>query len=232
MSRQPGPTDSGTTHVSAVHTPNGAASPPTTTRVAGHTIPAGGTTAKEAHREGSHFQPPPQIKLPPWVVQVHRTTEDLTREGREAAADPSVAQEACRRKRVCSCHVRRVICPPDQCQVFHHQWHLKEPSLSGEVGQGPPSMTPHDWWQNFTVVVERRTWSMCSGSITSLTLPPSRRWNGRGSRSSFLNTSSSIRRKPWASKNDAQWILWPTSKTLFIRPLASTWMASGVSPAG
>ena len=37
---------------------------------------------------------PPQIKLLPWVAQVHRTVEDLTREGREVVADPSVAQEA------------------------------------------------------------------------------------------------------------------------------------------
>ena len=109
---------------------------------------------------------------------------------------------------------------------------LREPSLSGEVSQGPPFMIPHDWWQNSAVVVGRRTWSMCSRSITSLTLPPSRRQNGRGSRTSFSDTSSSIRRKPWASKNDAQWTLWPTSKTIFIRPPASTWMALGVSLAG
>ena len=148
------------------------------------------------------------------------------------AADWSVTQEACRRRRLCSHHVRRVICPPGQHPVFHHHRHLKEPSLSGEVGQGPPSAIPHDWRQNFTVVVGRRTWSMCSGSITSLTLPPSRRQNGRGSRTSFLNTSSSIRQKPWTSKKDARWTLWSTLKTIFIRPQASTWRASGVSQAG
>ena len=131
-----------------------------------------------------------------------------------------------------SCHVRRVICPLGQCQVFHHQRHLKEPSLSGEVSQGLPSVIPCDWRQNFTVVVGRRTWSICSGSTTNSMLPPLRRQNGRGSRRSFLNTSSSIRRKPWASKKDAQWNLWPTSKTIFIRPRASTWRASGVSLAG
>ena len=98
--------------------------------------------------------------------------------------------------------VRRVICPPGQCQVFHHQRHWKEPSLSGEVSQGPPSAIPRDWRQNFTVLVGRRTWSMCSRSTTNSTLPPLRRPNGRGSRRSFSNTSSPIRRKPWASKRD------------------------------
>ena len=54
----------------------------------------------------------------------------------------------CRRRRVCSHCVRRVICPPGQCQVFHHQWHLKEPHLSREVSQRPPNAISHDWWQN------------------------------------------------------------------------------------
>ena len=47
--------DSDTAHISAMHALNGATSPPTTTRVASNAIPAGGTTAKEAHGEGSHF---------------------------------------------------------------------------------------------------------------------------------------------------------------------------------
>ena len=42
-------------HVGAVHAPNSTTSLPTTTRVAGNAIPAGGTTAKEAHGEGSHL---------------------------------------------------------------------------------------------------------------------------------------------------------------------------------
>ena len=127
---------------------------------------------------GGELLPTPlQIKLPPWAVQVHRTTEDLTQEGGEVVADPSVTQEVCRRRRVCSRHIRRAICPPGQCQVFHHQWHLKEPSLSREVSQGLPSVIPHDWWQNFTALVGRRTWSMCSGSTTNSTLPPLRRPN-------------------------------------------------------
>ena len=121
---------------------------------------------------------PPQIKLPPQAAQVHRTMEDLPLEGGEMVANLSVAPEARRGKRVSSRYIRRVICPPGQCQVFHHQRHLKEPSLSMEVGQGPPSVIPHDWWQNFTAVVGRRTWSMCSGSITNTTLPPLRRKNG------------------------------------------------------
>ena len=37
---------------------------------------------------------PPQIKLPPWAVQVHRTTEDLPLEGGETVANPSVTPEA------------------------------------------------------------------------------------------------------------------------------------------
>ena len=57
-SRWPGPTVSDTAHIGAMCTPNGATSPPTTTRVASNTVPAGSTTAKEAHGEGSHFQPP------------------------------------------------------------------------------------------------------------------------------------------------------------------------------
>ena len=88
---------------------------------------------------------PPQIKPPLWAAQVHRTVEDLTREGGEAAADLSVTPEVCRRRQVCSHHVRRAICPPGQCPVFHHHQHLKEPSLSGEVGQGPPSAIPCGW---------------------------------------------------------------------------------------
>ena len=172
---------------------------------------------------GGELLPTPwQIKLPLGVAQVHRTAEDLPLEGREMVANLSVTPEACRGRQVRSCHVRRAICPPGQCQVFHHQRHLKEPSLSGEVGQGLPSMIPCDWRQNFAAVVGRRTWSMCFGSITNTTLPPSRRWNEQGSRRSFTNTSSCIRKKPWASKKDAQWILWHTSKTIFIRPRAST----------
>ena len=42
-------------HIGAVHAPNGTASPPTPTRVASHAVSASGTTAKEAHGEGSHF---------------------------------------------------------------------------------------------------------------------------------------------------------------------------------
>ena len=41
---------------------------------------------------------PPQIKPPPWAVQVYRTVEDLTREGGEVVADLSVAQGACKRR--------------------------------------------------------------------------------------------------------------------------------------
>ena len=46
---------------------------------------------------------------------------------------------------------------------------------------GQPRSALHDPMQlaaNFTAVVGRRTWSMCSGSITNTTLPPLRRWNG------------------------------------------------------
>ena len=121
---------------------------------------------------------PPQIKLPPWVVQVHRTMGDLQQEGGEMVADPSVTPGGCRRRQVCSHHIRRVICPPGQCQVFHHQQHLKEPCLSREVGQRPPTAIPHDWWQNSTAWGGRRTLSRCSGSTTNTTLPPLGRWSG------------------------------------------------------
>ena len=121
---------------------------------------------------------PLQIKLPPQAAQVHRTMEDLPLEGGEAVANPSVTPGGCRRRLVCSHHARRVICPLHQCQVFHHQRHLKEPSLSMEVSQGPPSMILCNWQQNFTALGGRRTLSMCSGSTTNTTLPPLRRWNG------------------------------------------------------
>ena len=117
-------------------------------------------------------------KTPPWVAQVHRTAENLPLEGGEMVADPSVTPEVHRGRRVCSHRVRRAICPPGQCQVFHHQRHLEEPSLSMEVGQGLPSMIPHDWQQDFIALGGRRTWSMCSESITNTTLPPLRRRNG------------------------------------------------------
>ena len=84
----------------------------------------------------------------------------------------------CRRRQVCSCHIRRVICPPGQCQVFHHQRYLKEPCLSREVGQRPPTTIPCDWRQNSAAWGGRRTLSMCSGSTTNTTLPPLRRWSG------------------------------------------------------
>ena len=72
----------------------------------------------------------------------------------------------CRRRQVRSRHVRRAICPLGQCQVFHHQRHLKEPCLSQEVSQGPPTMIPRDWQQNSVAWGGRRTLSMCSGSTT------------------------------------------------------------------
>ena len=59
------------------------------------------------------------------------------------AADPSVAQEVYQGWRVCSHHIRRVICPLGQRPVpHHHHQHLKEPSLSREARQGPPSAIP------------------------------------------------------------------------------------------
>ena len=60
---------------------------------------------------GEWLLTPLQIKLPLWAAQVHRTTGDLQLEGREMVADPSVAPGGCRRRLVCSCHIRRVICP-------------------------------------------------------------------------------------------------------------------------
>ena len=53
---------------------------------------------KKPTGRGVASDPPPQIKRLLWVVQVHRTMEDLTLEGGEAAADPSVAQGACKRR--------------------------------------------------------------------------------------------------------------------------------------
>ena len=127
---------------------------------------------------GESCSTPPQIKLPPWVFQVHRTVGDLQLEGGEMVVDPSVAPGGCRRRQVCSHCVRRVISPLGQCQVFHHQQHLKEPRLSREVGQGPPTTISHSWLPGTTVQDGRRTLSMCSGSTTNITLPPLRRWNG------------------------------------------------------
>ena len=147
------------------------------------------------------FLTPLQIKPPLWVAQAHRTMEGLPREGGEMVADPSVAQEAYRGRRVHSHHIRRVICPLGQCLVsHHHHQHLKEPSLSGEVGQGPPSVIPHGWWQTFVAVDGGRTWSISSMSTTNSASPPLGSWNGRGSRSGSLTTSSSLRRKLWPSR--------------------------------
>ena len=129
---------------------------------------------------GESLMTPLQIKPPPGVAQAHMTAEDLPLEGGEMVANPSVTPEVHRGRQVCSHRVRRAICSPGQNQVFHHQWHLKEPSLSTEVGQGLPSTIPRDWQQDFAVVVGRRTWSMCSRSTTNTTLPPLRRQNGRG----------------------------------------------------
>ena len=133
---------------------------------------------------------------------------------------------------MCSHCVRRVICPPGQCLVSHHHQHLKEPSLSGEVGQGLPSVIPRGWQQIFVAVDGGRTWSISSESTTGSALPPLGRQNGRGLRSGSLTTSSSIRGKPLPSRRPVQWTLWPTSRTSSIRPPASTWMASRASQAG
>ena len=121
---------------------------------------------------------PALIKLPPLAVKASRTAGDLQLEGGETVADLSVTPGGCRRRQMCSCHIRRAICPPGQHQVFHHQWHLKEPHLSREVGQIPPTTILCDWWQNFAAQGGRRTLSMCSGSTTNTTLPPLRRWSG------------------------------------------------------
>ena len=111
---------------------------------------------------------PPWMKLPLWVAQVHRTIEDLTREGGEVVADPPVTPEACRIGQVHSHCIRRAICLPGRHPVVHHHHqHLKEPSLSGEVSQGPPSAIPCGWWHTFIAVVGGRTWSISSGSTTN-----------------------------------------------------------------
>ena len=181
---------------------------------------------------GESLLTPPQTKPPPWVAQC-RTEEGLQREGGDRAADQSVAQEVYQGRRVRSCRVRRVICPPGQHPVpHHHHQHLKEPSLSGEVGQGPPSAIPLGWRQTFAAVDGGRTWSISSGSTTDTASTTLWRRTGQGSRSSSLTTSSSTRRKPWSLRRPVHWTLWPTSRTSFTRPPASTWMASGSSPVG
>ena len=151
------------------------------------------------------------------------------------AAEPSVTQEAYWGRLVHSRHIRRAICPPGRCPVSHHRHHHqhpKEPSLSGEVRQGPPSVIPHGWRQTFVAVDGGRTWSISSGSTTDTASTTLRRQIGPGSRSGSLTTSSSSRRKPWSLRRPVRWTLWPTSRTSFTRPLASTWMASGASPIG
>ena len=87
---------------------------------------------------GESLPTPLQIKLPPWVAQVHRTMGDLQLEGGEMVADLSVTLGGCRRRQVCSHCVRRAICPPDQRQVFHHQQHLKGPHLSRRSAKDLP----------------------------------------------------------------------------------------------
>ena len=104
--RWTGPVNASTTHDDAVHTPDDAC-PTATPGAARYTLPTSGATAKKVCGEGM----PLQIKPPPWVAQ-HRTTEGLQREGRDMAAAPSVTQEEYQGWRVCSRHVRRVVCPP------------------------------------------------------------------------------------------------------------------------
>ena len=157
-------------------------------------------TSRQYNRQrsspGGELRPtPPQIKPPLQAAQVHRTAEDLQIEGGEMVADLSVTQEACRKRQVCSRHVRRAICPLGQCQVFHHQRHLKGHSLSGEVGLRPPTAIPLDWWQNFAALGGRKTLSVCSGSTTSLTLPTLGRQIGYDSGTPSSHTSSSTRRR-------------------------------------
>ena len=109
---------------------------------------------------------------------------------------------------------------------------LKEPSLSGEVRQGLPSVIPHGWQQTFVAVDGGRTWSISSRSTINTVSTTLQSRTGPGSRSGSLTTSSSTRRKPWSLKRPVHWTLWPTSRTSFIRPPASIWMASGASPIG
>ena len=162
-----------------------------------------------------------------------RTTGGLQREGGDTAADQSVTQEVYQGWQVRSHHVRRVICPLGQCPVPHHyHQHLKEPSLGGEVRQGPPSVILRGWQQTFVAVDGGRTWSISSRSTISATLTTLRRQTGQGLRSSSLTTSFSTRRKPWSLRRPIDWTLWPTFRTSFTRPPASTWMASGASPIG
>ena len=62
-----------------------------------------------------------------------------TREGGETAADPSVAQEVYRGRRVWSHRITRAICPPGQCLVsHHHHQHLKEPASAGRSAKVCP----------------------------------------------------------------------------------------------
>ena len=88
---------------------------------------------------------PPQIKPPLWVTHAHRTAEDPAQEGGEAAANLSVTPEVCWGRRVRSRRIRRVIHPPGRCPGSHHHQHLKEPSLSGEVGQVRSTLCDPAW---------------------------------------------------------------------------------------
>ena len=105
-----------------------------------------------------------------------------------------------------------------------------QPQQGGQTRFAP--MIPHGWWQTFAAVDGGRTWSISSGSTTNTASTTLQRQTGPGSRSSSLTTSSSSRRKPWRLRRPIHWTLWPTSRTSFIRPQASTWMALGASPIG
>ena len=136
-------------------------------------------------------------------------------------------------QRMRNCHIRRVVCPLGRCLVpHHHHQHLKEPSLSREVRPGPPSVILCSWWQTFAAVGGGRTSSTSSRSTINIMWATLRRRTGQGSRNSSLTTSTSTRRKPWSLRRPIHWTLWPTSRTSFIRPPASTWMASGASHGG
>ena len=72
-----------------MHTTDGAASPSATAWPAVNSVQTGGAATKPALWEGSHSTPP-WIKLPPLLVQVHRTAGDLQLGGREMVDNLSV----------------------------------------------------------------------------------------------------------------------------------------------
>ena len=121
---------SDTAHVGTAHAPNSAASLPATTRVASNAVPAGGTAAKEAHREGSGFQPLHRENCPTGSTSSQDRGRPTTRgqgDGGQSVSHPRGAQE------------KVSVQPP------HQEGDLPSTSMTGVPLPAAPERTQPQW---------------------------------------------------------------------------------------